>query len=223
MDGDPVLKTCPDCGVDRPTTEFGRNRSRPDGLACYCKPCFRRRSNEHYRRAREAVGATVRPRETFAEGYKRCAQCGEVKALEHFDLARSQSGGHNCYCKPCRAGRDRAARFLRPYGLTEAQLADLVARQGGRCAICRDAPAAHVDHDHVGGHVRGVLCFSCNAALGQFRDRVDVLRAAAAYVERTTWQKRRVGAGVYRLDPPPALGPTRPPVDLSPLLAAARR
>lgn len=29
----PSVKTCPDCGVDKSATEFGRNKRRPDGLA----------------------------------------------------------------------------------------------------------------------------------------------------------------------------------------------
>ena len=58
------------------------------------------------------------------------------------------------------------------------------AQQGGLCAICRAAPAEHVDHDHVTGRVRELLCFNCNGGLGQFRDDARVLREAARYVER---------------------------------------
>ena len=54
--------------------------------------------------------------------------------------------------------------------------------QGGLCAICREAPAAHVDHDHATKLVRGLLCFNCNGALGQFRDRADLMLRAIAYL-----------------------------------------
>lgn len=56
--------------------------------------------------------------------------------------------------------------------------------QGGLCAICLTASAEHVDHHHATGAVRGMLCFSCNAALGHFRDEPEVLRRAADYLER---------------------------------------
>jgi len=59
----------------------------------------------------------------------------------------------------------------------------MLADQGGSCAICRTAPAVHVDHDHETGAVRALLCFNCNGGLGQFRDDPVVLRAAADYVE----------------------------------------
>ena len=33
------MKTCSKCGVEKPLTEFSKNRSRKDGLFHYCKPC----------------------------------------------------------------------------------------------------------------------------------------------------------------------------------------
>jgi hypothetical protein len=216
-------KQCPDCGALRPLEEFGRNKARPDGRAYYCKPCFRRRAGEHYRKAREAAGAVVRPREAHPDGMKRCAQCREVKVLADFDKARSQSGGHNCYCKPCRRDRDRAARFLRVYGLTLEARDELIREQGGTCAICREAPPVHVDHDHVTGRVRGVVCFRCNSGIGQFSDRAELMHRAIDYLERTTWQRNRVSTGVYRLTSPrPAAAPSRSSSELQRLISSRR-
>ena len=73
------------------------------------------------------------------------------------------------------------------YGLSVEELDAMLARQGGRCAICRDEPGDRrlgVDHDHATGRVRGLLCPRCNMALGLFRDNADALRAAAGYLER---------------------------------------
>lgn len=76
----------------------------------------------------------------------------------------------------------------RTYGLTPEDFDALLASQGERCAICRsDDPGTkgmwHVDHCHDAGTVRGLLCSACNIGLGQFKDRPDVLRAAADYLE----------------------------------------
>jgi hypothetical protein len=60
----------------------------------------------------------------------------------------------------------------------------LLRSQGGLCAICRVAPAVHVDHDHATGTVRGMLCFPCNAAIGHLRDDPATVRRAAAYLEK---------------------------------------
>lgn len=83
--------------------------------------------------------------------------------------------------------------------MTEAELDELLASQAGVCVICLAAPAAHVDHDHETGKVRGVLCFNCNSALGKLRDSPDVLRRAIAYVEGNAWKPTLVAPGVYQL------------------------
>lgn len=63
----------------------------------------------------------------------------------------------------------------------------MLARQGGRCAICERSPgilrvALRVDHDHATGRVRGLLCDSCNAALGLFGDETARLERAIEYL-----------------------------------------
>jgi len=82
-----------------------------------------------------------------------------------------------------RLGGARSYHLKRRYGITAADAAAMVAAQGGLCAICKAAPAVHVDHDHATGAVRQMLCFNCNGGLGQFKDDPAVLRAAAHYVE----------------------------------------
>lgn len=39
-------------------------------------------------------------------------------------------------------------------------------------------------NDHASGRVRGLLCFNCNGALGQFRDREDLMLRAVLYLGR---------------------------------------
>lgn len=55
--------------------------------------------------------------------------------------------------------------------------------QGGRCLIC-DAkpPKLSVDHDHVTGVIRGLLCTNCNAGLGLFIDSERLMRRAIQYL-----------------------------------------
>ncbi len=87
----------------------------------------------------------------------------------------------------------RNSRLKRLYGMTEAELLDRISRQGGACAICgavlvRRKVAgikvfACVDHNHITGDVRKILCSSCNGGLGLFGDNPDVLRKAIIYLE----------------------------------------
>jgi hypothetical protein len=76
----------------------------------------------------------------------------------------------------------RNYHLRRRYGITVDDFDAMFAEQGGLCAICREAKAEHVDHDHANGRVRGLLCFNCNGALGQFRDRPELMLQAIAYL-----------------------------------------
>lgn len=81
--------------------------------------------------------------------------------------------------------------------------------QGERCAVCGDHSEVrqmHLDHDHeccsngCARCVRGVLCLSCNLGLGQFRDRPDLLRYAAAYLDGIEYVPR--DESLFGLPPP---------------------
>ncbi|MER6331555.1 endonuclease VII domain-containing protein [Streptomyces sp. NPDC001034] len=195
----PKAKECGKCGRSLPLAAFARDRNRRDGLQVYCRECVAECGAAHYRRRREAEGKAVRQKVAVPVGHKRCPQCREVKPHSEWERNTSSSDGWASHCRPCRAGRNRAGCLKRAYGLTETERDLLIASQGGVCCICLAAPPAHVDHSHETGRVRGVLCFSCNAALGQFKDQPEVIRRAAAYVEGNVWKPTLVAPGVYQL------------------------
>jgi hypothetical protein len=208
-----ILKPCLDCGLSKPLEDFPSAAKRSDGRGSYCRTCMNDRSKASYRKRQQAKGAAVKDRVPVPAGSARCPDCSQVKPLEDFPQSRNSRNGRGTYCKPCHNFRSRQTRdrlygggrhyhLVARYGISAAEADDLVDAQGGLCAICRSAPAVHVDHDHVFGTVRGVLCFNCNGGLGQFRDRTDVMRDAIRYLERTTWQRTLVSPGVYRLTSP---------------------
>lgn len=47
-----------------------------------------------------------------------------------------------------------------------------------------------VDHDHETGKVRGLLCKSCNLAIGKFKESVEIVRRALAYLENSALERR---------------------------------
>lgn len=73
------------------------------------------------------------------------------------------------------------------HGVGSVQRAKMILAQGSKCLICGcgfddNTRMAHVDHCHVTGKVRGILCRPCNIGLGFFKDRVDCLLSAASYL-----------------------------------------
>lgn len=77
---------------------------------------------------------------------------------------------------------DRADHLWTRYGLTEKRFNQISAAQGHRCRICLRVSSLSVDHDHATGLVRGLLCGTCNRALGFLRDDKALLSRAASYL-----------------------------------------
>jgi len=80
----------------------------------------------------------------------------------------------------------RAHKLKNNFGITVAEYDEILDRQDGVCAICGKVCATGnrlaVDHNHETGKIRGLLCRSCNQALGAFLDDPDLLMAAVAYL-----------------------------------------
>src|SRR5712691_10177937 len=79
----------------------------------------------------------------------------------------------------------RRASLLTRYGISWPEYQLRLALQNGVCAICRKEPKRCllcVDHCHVTGKVRGLLCTRCNAALGSFEDDPNLMQAGADYL-----------------------------------------
>lgn len=154
-----------------------------------------------------------------ANAVKQCRKCGETKPMLSFYAHRSTRDGRANYCMECQKAASRAWTkanaehvrkrnaaadktqkrrlhrrwWLRLYNLTEEQYDQMLAAQGGVCAICKNPETAldsrtgeprrlAVDHCHTSGRVRGLLCMTCNRMLGASKDDPAVLKAAAAYL-----------------------------------------
>jgi hypothetical protein len=123
--------------------------------------------------------------------------CGECPKCKRAAYQRSWSSrnkdkikNHNSQDSRKRAGRKTVCAR---YGITVEQFEELKRRQGGVCAICGQPETLvrqgglcelTIDHDHETGQIRGLLCNNCNRAIGLLKDNTQVLRSAAAYLER---------------------------------------
>jgi hypothetical protein len=64
-------------------------------------------------------------------------------------------------------------KLIKNYGIDLKEYKRLLKLQMKKCRLCkRDASefkdGLHVDHDHKTGKVRGLLCVTCNTALGYY-------------------------------------------------------
>jgi hypothetical protein len=161
------VKRCSKCGELKPLTAFYRQETCRDGYRNDCEACFAARSKQWYLRNREHAIAQVKSWQQ--------ANPERVKATRNAS-------------RPRRRAIDRDARLRRVFGLSADEYSAMLAEQGGGCALCGRAPSPgrslHVDHNHETGVVRGLLCFRCNAGIGQFREDKIRLVNAAVYLAR---------------------------------------
>lgn len=115
-------------------------------------------------------------------------------AARQRDYAMRNPGKHTAAVRrwratPNGARKEKAARYLRTYGITLESAEALLASQSGGCAICFAeltlfSRRTCVDHDHETKAVRGLLCHRCNQQLGQFEAWPDFATHARAYLDR---------------------------------------
>jgi hypothetical protein len=134
---------------------------------------------------------------------KRCSKCLKTKPLSEFRK-------HRRSCIECEYAQARQWRkdnsdkvkqyaqrynIKKLYGAEYEDIVELYKLQNGKCMICEiekplhganPADTLHIDHDHITGQIRGLLCTSCNNGLGRFKDTPELLRKAADYLERRT-------------------------------------
>lgn len=82
--------------------------------------------------------------------------------------------------------KSRDGQLRKNYGITLIERDEMLTSQGNVCAICAtDTPGKldwSTDHCHTKGHVRGILCQSCNLMLGHAKDNPATLAAAITYL-----------------------------------------
>ena len=127
----------------------------------------------------------------FPMQLKQCRSCGVEKPLSEFYV-------RNPDCKGCtllkrkedyRKNRDkyRSKELKKNYGITLEEYNLMFAEQDGCCAICgthqcSTGKSLAVDHDHISGQIRGLLCANCNTALGKLNDDIETILRAADYL-----------------------------------------
>lgn len=88
----------------------------------------------------------------------------------------------------------RDAYLRRTYGITLEAFEAMLEAQGGGCWVCGCRTGLVLDHNHVTGEPRGIICGrrpnrNCNQALAWFADRPEWLGRAAEYLENPPFRQ----------------------------------
>jgi hypothetical protein len=141
---------------------------------------------------RELCGKWMpRKKSTCARRSGHLGDCRTAAALADSRQRKTERRrGSRISVDPAVSRRRRQAYKLLRYGLTQELFNRLLAAQGNTCGMCRmpfdDNQPIFIDHDHAccpaektscGTCVRGLLCLSCNTALGHIERKYNLARA----------------------------------------------
>lgn len=161
----------------------------PEGRKAYRRAYYaehreeaRARANAYYYAHRERM-AILNRENYLAHREVRMAYQKKYHA-EHREELKAQG---RIYYLAHREKRKADQRIYR-YGMLNGEFELLLKSQGGVCAICRKADwngrGPHLDHDHVTGKIRGILCHDCNLALGLLDESIPNAERMIEYINK---------------------------------------
>jgi len=182
----PGTEECHRCKSTKDLSQFGRDLAAKDGLRTVCRACRNATQRSINRGAQyESYKTPVKEIEN-----KTCTSCQETKPILDFPKQQAGKAGRNACCKTCLNFKVR----LKNYNITRDEFEALLVTQEGKCAGCsvplrltgRSGSSVVVDHCHETRAVRGLLCNTCNRAMGMLGDNSSILSRLANYLLENT-------------------------------------
>jgi len=130
-----------------------------------------------------------------------CSCCKIPKTKENTSVNKNR--GFHAYCKLCDKARAskyyyankhtqrskntyRKGRLKYTYNITPEEYEKMFIQQKGCCAICinpcEQNKHLYIDHCHVTGKIRGLLCNNCNLGIGNLKHDISILQNAIKYL-----------------------------------------
>lgn len=162
---------CERCGEYYESRNTNNSVARKRFCSERCRKNAERARSQWRKRNKERTRATSRARVDFL--IPRDGICGVCR--------KTEVRGRSKYCSErCRKWAKRC--WDGGYELTLKEYDALLEKQGGLCCACNSKEELQIDHCHETGRVRGLLCGSCNGALGLARDNWQRLDGLAKYI-----------------------------------------
>ena len=135
---------------------------------------------------------------------RRCNNCGISKKPSGFGRQTDKGNSYlRATCKDCRTKTEKTRyqnltsdqklnnknkELNRLYGISLEIYNEMIIFQKSKCLGCGKhqlelEKALCVDHNHITGKVRGLLCAGCNIAIGTVKENPETLRQLAEYLE----------------------------------------
>lgn len=149
----------------------------------------------------------------FPENKKFCSSCDSIKLRNEFTVNSLKWDGLASKCKKCRSVKrhnnraedntnflayehrpyvirnNKNSSYKRQYGITIDQYEQMLIEQNNVCKICQKPEKSKtkknltVDHSHITGKVRGLLCHSCNVSIGLLKEDLNIIENLLIYLK----------------------------------------
>ena len=188
----PITKRCSRCKKRKPTSEFYKSSSNKSGLQDNCILCCKEKSRDWYQSNKSKLDKVAR-RQLLSQWREknrdRCLAYNRKWAKDNPDKVKASNKRRYERTKHIIRAKSRDNNRKKKYGLSPEQYNNMFEAQNKACAICKShEPYSkfgwHVDHCHISGAVRGILCNRCNTSMGMAGDSIDRLRAMIDYLSR---------------------------------------
>jgi len=179
------MKPCTKCKIEKEINLFSKSANNKDGLYSWCKECVKNHQilNKDRIRAKQSEWRN-KNKIRLAEYTKNYDKINKDKRTAQKRLRRINN--------PEFYKDEMLKRF---YGITLIEYNKMLETQNSVCAICGNKETRRhfkyntlvdlaVDHNHITGKVRGLLCSSCNKAIGVFKDNIELLESSIIYLKR---------------------------------------
>lgn len=114
-----------------------------------------------------------------------CIDCSRIKANKNYNFNKEKYSKNSLaryHKNPWRQTKTR-------YGIEKEDYEKILQHQNNKCAVCNihineyKKTRFDIDHNHKSGAVRGLLCNSCNAGIGNFQDDETIIERTIVYLE----------------------------------------
>ena len=172
------MKRCTKCGAEKSLSEFSKSKTTKDGYRGECKECQKAYGKKYREANRERRNKQQR---------------------EYYVANREQRKAYGKKRYAANRERHKGYHLKRKFGLSTEDYNALFVAQGGCCVICGRHQSElkrklAVDHDHVAGEVRGLLCTTCNTHLGWYEAYGE---RAGTYLDASEISSEASGAGQH--------------------------
>ena len=155
------MKTCSTCSTKQSLESFYKDKKSPSGLRAQCKTCVKLAKRKYFENNRDR----------------------ELQKLKDWKIKNPD--------------KVKAGNIRNLYGLDDIKYKNMIMEQDNCCAICNKSQLENVvdvrnnkprdlsvDHNHVTGVIRGLLCYHCNLAVGMLKDQLVIAERLVEYLRK---------------------------------------